>query len=156
MYHLSKSIFQNQYLWWFFKVVLCLPPFLNICFRESNYYYPMGKISKFIWYATILYVYLTHRMFLQKLFYPIRKSYDVIHSIYVYCPDRWNLNHTLGSAESKDGILARASYRARRLTLVKFIYSKKATKFCEISTVDLSYVVPVKSMVAFSEYMNFT
>ena len=38
----------------------------------------------------------------------------------------------------------------------------KATKFCKISTVDLSYVVPVKSMVeisqnvvAFSEYMNF-
>ena len=28
--------------------------------------------------------------------------------------------------------------------LVKFIYSEKATKFCEISTVDLSYVVPVK------------
>ena len=37
-----------------------------------------------------------------------------------------------------------------------------ATKFCEISTVDLSYVVTVKStveilqnFVAFSEYMNF-
>ena len=46
---------------------------------------------------------------------------------------------------------------------IKFIYSEKATKFCEISTVDLSYVVPVKStveisqnFVAFSEYMNFT
>ena len=45
---------------------------------------------------------------------------------------------------------------------VKFIYSEKATKFCEISTVDLSYVVPVKStveisqnFVTFSEYMNF-
>ena len=45
---------------------------------------------------------------------------------------------------------------------LKFIYSEKATKFYEISTVDLSYVVPVKSMVeisqnfvAFSEYMNF-
>ena len=45
---------------------------------------------------------------------------------------------------------------------VKFICSEKATKFCEISTVDLSYVVPVKStveisqnFVAFSEYMNF-
>ena len=45
---------------------------------------------------------------------------------------------------------------------VKFIYSEKATKFCEISTVDLSYVVMVKSTVeisqnfeAFSEYMNF-
>ena len=45
---------------------------------------------------------------------------------------------------------------------VKFIYSEKATKFCEISTVDLSHVVPVKStmeilqnFVAFSEYMNF-
>ena len=45
---------------------------------------------------------------------------------------------------------------------LKFIYSEKATKFCEISTVDLSYVVMVKStveilqnFVAFSEYMNF-
>ena len=49
------------------------------------------------------------------------------------------------------------------LLLVKFIYSEKATKFCEISTVDLSYVVPVKStveiaqnFVAFSDYMNLT
>ena len=46
--------------------------------------------------------------------------------------------------------------------MIKFIYSEKATKCCKISTVDLSYVVPVKSMVeilpnveAFSEYMNF-
>ena len=49
---------------------------------------------------------------------------------------------------------------------VKFIYSKKATKLFEISTIDLSYVVPVKSaveiveisqnFVAFSDYMNFT
>ena len=45
---------------------------------------------------------------------------------------------------------------------IKFTYSEKATKFCEISTVDLSYVVPVKSTVeisqnfmTFSEYMNF-
>ena len=45
---------------------------------------------------------------------------------------------------------------------LKFIYSEKATKFCKISTVDLFYVVPVKStmeisqnFVAFSEYMNF-
>ena len=44
---------------------------------------------------------------------------------------------------------------------LKFIYSE-ATKFCEISTLLLSYVVPVKSkveilqtFVAFSEYMNF-
>ena len=46
--------------------------------------------------------------------------------------------------------------------MLKFIYSQKATKFCKISTVDLSYVEPVKStveisqnFVAFSEYMNF-
>ena len=45
---------------------------------------------------------------------------------------------------------------------LKFIYSEKATKFCEISNVVSSYVVPVKPMVeilqnfvAFSEYMNF-
>ena len=33
---------------------------------------------------------------------------------------------------------------------VKFIYSEKATNFCEISTVDLSYVVMVKSTVEIS------
>ena len=45
---------------------------------------------------------------------------------------------------------------------IKFIYSEKATKFCEIFTLLLSYVLPVKSkvkisqnFVAFSEYMNF-
>ena len=44
-----------------------------------------------------------------------------------------------------------------------FIFSVKATKVCEISTLLLSYVVPVKSKVeilqnfeAFSECMNFT
>ena len=48
--------------------------------------------------------------------------------------------------------------------MLKFIYSEKATKFYEISTVDLFYVAAVKStveillqnFVAFSEYMNFT
>ena len=47
-------------------------------------------------------------------------------------------------------------------TFIKFIYSENATIFCEISTVDFSYVVTVKStveisqnFVAFSEYMNF-
>ena len=46
--------------------------------------------------------------------------------------------------------------------MLKFIYSEKAAKFYEISTVVLSFVVPVKyivqilqNFVAFSEYMNF-
>ena len=52
-----------------------------------------------------------------------------------------------------------------RLSLVydlKFMCSEKATIFSKISTLLLSYVVPVKSkveilqnFVAFSEYMNF-
>ena len=49
------------------------------------------------------------------------------------------------------------------LTPLKFMYSEKATKFFEISAVDFSYVVPVKStvevslnLVAFSGYKNFT
>ena len=48
------------------------------------------------------------------------------------------------------------------ILFVKLIYSQKATKFWKISTVNLSYVVTVKStveiwqnFVAFSEYMNF-
>ena len=47
--------------------------------------------------------------------------------------------------------------------LIQFIYSEKAKKCCEIFTLLLSYVVPVKSkgkisqyFVAFPEYMNFT
>ena len=49
-----------------------------------------------------------------------------------------------------------------KIFLLKFIYSEKAKKFCEIFTLLLSYVVLVKSkvkisqnFVAFSEYMNF-
>ena len=45
---------------------------------------------------------------------------------------------------------------------IKFRYSEKATKFCEMSNLLLSYVVPFKSkveisqnFVAFSEYLNF-
>ena len=47
-------------------------------------------------------------------------------------------------------------------TYLKFIYSEKATKFCNISTLLLTVCTVVKSMVeisqnfvAFSEYMNF-
>ena len=61
------------------------------------------------------------------------------------------------------------SYRKRQqfhfsrfFQYVKFIYSDKATKFCEISTVDLTVTTQDKSTmeisqkcVAFSEYMNF-
>ena len=45
--------------------------------------------------------------------------------------------------------------------LLKLIYSEKATKFFEISTLLLSYLVPVskveisQNFVAFSEYTNF-
>ena len=46
--------------------------------------------------------------------------------------------------------------------LVKFIYSEKATKFCEIftllltgTTLDKSKVKISQNFVAFSEYMNF-
>ena len=53
-------------------------------------------------------------------------------------------------------------FNKSKIFLLKLIYSEKATKFCEIFTLLLSYVVPVKSkveisqnFVAFSEYMNF-
>ena len=65
--------------------------------------------------------------------------------------------------QQKIWLLIAAHMRGGRLYVVKFIYSEKATKFCEISTLLLSYVVPVKSkvkisqnFVAFSEYVNFT
>ena len=49
------------------------------------------------------------------------------------------------------------------LQYIKFIYSEKATKFCEITTIDLIIITYDKStveisqkFVALSEYMNFT
>ena len=41
--------------------------------------------------------------------------------------------------------------RSENHQILKFIYSERATKFCEISTLILSYVVPVKSKVEISQ-----
>ena len=53
-------------------------------------------------------------------------------------------------------------FQYKNAIYVKFIYSEKATKFCEISTVDLTVTTEDKfkveisqNFVAFSEYMNF-
>ena len=58
--------------------------------------------------------------------------------------------------------IARNGYQMQQFTLVKFIYSEKATKFWEISTADLTVTTQDKSTVeisqkilAFLEYMNF-
>ena len=55
-----------------------------------------------------------------------------------------------------------ATYIQIHTTYVKFIYSKKATKFCDIFPLLLTVCTAVKSkrkilqnFVAFSEYMNF-
>ena len=52
--------------------------------------------------------------------------------------------------------------KVNQIFLLKFVYSEKATQFCEISTLLLSTVHTDKSkveisqnFVAFSEYMNF-
>ena len=49
--------------------------------------------------------------------------------------------------------------KVKWLYVVKFIYSEKATKFCEIFTLLLTVVKSkvkiLKKFVAFSEYMNF-
>ena len=64
--------------------------------------------------------------------------------------------------ESIRATLTSQDYSPSSVVYVKFIYSEKAANFCKISTVDLSYVVTVKStaeikqkFVAFSEFMNF-
>ena len=55
------------------------------------------------------------------------------------------------------------SFLSYLFRILKLIYSEKATNFGKVSTVDLSYLVMVKSRIeisqnflAFSEYMNFT
>ena len=60
------------------------------------------------------------------------------------------------------GVLLKFDLHLVAIIKLKFIYSEKATTFCKISILLLSYVVPVKStgeilqnVVAFSEYMSF-
>ena len=58
-----------------------------------------------------------------------------------------------------ESFLTLRTSNAEIMYLIKFIYSVKATKFREIFTLLLPYVVPVKishNFVAFSKYMNFT
>ena len=66
--------------------------------------------------------------------------------------------YSIENEKNNSNQLLYEKYSIWYMLLVKFIYSEKATKFCKIPTLLLSYVVPVKSkieIVAFSEYMNF-
>ena len=66
--------------------------------------------------------------------------------------------------EARDRLLAcGCRFYVSLYNMVKFMYSEKATKFCEIftlflsvCTVDKSKVKISQNFVAFSEYMNFT
>ena len=86
-----------------------------------------------------------------------------------FSEDHWQSNmRTLCTQAKQIALPQKSSYHIHTkkdfsfLCVLKFIYSEKATKFCEISTLLLSYVVPVKikveisqNFVAFSEYMHF-
>ena len=87
--------------------------------------------------------------------------------VVIYPQPPYLLIHTYGKARLGSiqyyNVLQWIGLVIKTAHVIKFIYSEKATKFCEISTLLLSYVVPVKSkveisqnFVAFSEYMNFT
>ena len=74
---------------------------------------------------------------------------------------RWNTPTEAGKTPGSFPVTSLTAHSVNTNTL-KLIYSEKSTNFCEISTVDLSYLVTVKStveisqnFVAFSEYMNF-
>ena len=67
----------------------------------------------------------------------------------------------LNNAATFNRVCALVEFRG--IWKLKFIYSEKAIKCCEISNVDLFYVITVKTMVeisqkfvTFSQYMNFT
>ena len=57
-----------------------------------------------------------------------------------------------GNVSSSTRMHSKIGKRGRKGKLIlKFIYSEKATKFCEIFTKDLSYAVTVKSTVEISQ-----
>ena len=59
--------------------------------------------------------------------------------------------HGINLAESLLELVVSLKAQIQMLKWVKFIYSGKATKFCEISTLLLSYAVLVKSKVKISQ-----
>ena len=94
------------------------------------------------------------------------KSTVRISSVFVAFLENMNFKRTLLLEKQNSinwvGKKKPTEYTSLKHYSLKFIYSEKPTKFCKISTLLLSYVVPVKSkveisqnFVAFSEYMNF-
>ena len=56
-----------------------------------------------------------------------------------------------------DALKKKVGTKNLNLYLLKLIYSEKATKFCKISTLLVSCVVPVKSKVEnFSNFVTFS
>ena len=90
---------------------------------------------------------------------------NITHLFWRYCVNvktSGRLFQILWPSQKTSSLIIFLYFNLKPKQFLKFIYFEKATKFCEISTVDLSYVVPVKStveisqnVVAFSEYMNF-
>ena len=62
--------------------------------------------------------------------------------------DTWNLKGIFSAPSGCSDVHRKVKFYSRSMVKLlhqlKFIYPEKATKFCEISTVDLSYVVPVQ------------
>ena len=109
------------------------------------------------WWDWIQAIFLNIFYFNSKTFLPITKSL-VFKSKCWFCFCVGVASVLLGKIKLKFSLF----FKSNIFCLVKFIYSEKATKFWEIFTLLLSYVVLVKSkvkisqnFVAFSEYMNF-
>ena len=102
---------------------------------------------------------ITINVTMYSLFLFLSVGFNISLSVYLFISYIWNWK-TENTIFNAFVVYNRCFYYLP--DFVKFIYSEKATKFCGIFTLLLSYVVPVKSkvkisqnFVAFSEYMNF-
>ena len=135
----------------------------NQCIFKNDVQFRMRNVHDFWIY--VCYYTCTYK----RKVYTVWTVNDVIGRIRIHIPWIYIDIYLFGYISLKTGIYWYLSHRYTTQNVIdgpqymlKLIYSEKATKFCEISTNYLSYVVPVKSkvkisqnFVAFSEYMNF-
>ena len=141
-------------------------PFQNICFKSLIY---IQKYRK--WKKARTFNYSQSECF-AKLFFAVWVVCQIISLLLLLFPlplHLWILSRGILTEKYSNPVHKLVKDGHGKLPvleifwLLKFIYSEKATKFSEISTLFLSYVVPVKSkvdisqnFVAFSEYINFS
>ena len=138
---LLSTKFGKQKVCWHHPAMFCLITSSNFPANDLNFHW------RWRWWDWIQAIFLNIFYFNSKTFLPITKAL-VFKSKCWFCFCVGVASVLLGKIKLKFSLF----FKSNIFCLVKFIYSEKATKFCEIFTLLLSYVVLVKKGEYFAKF----